>query len=79
MRPQSKKAKEIQELIESGLDQIAVRAKGYNRQVVRYYWRKIKNPKQYVRFIKQISGYNEALLTKKKKKCRTKKTARQIK
>jgi hypothetical protein len=67
MRPQSKKAKEIQELIESGLDQIAVRAKGYNRQVVRYYWRKIKNPKQYRKFVKQIQGYNEALLTKKKK------------
>ena len=67
MRPQSEKAKEIQELINSGLDQVAVRAKGYNRQTVRYYWRKIKNPKQYRRFIKQIQGYNEALLTEKKK------------
>ena len=66
-RKQSQKAKEIQKLIELGLDQIAVRAKGYNRQTVRYYWRKIKNPEQYKRFIKQIQGYNEALLTKKKK------------
>ena len=68
MRPQSEKAKEIQKLINSGLDQIAVRAKGYNRQTVRYYWRKIKNPEQYKRFINQIKGYNEALLTKKKNK-----------
>jgi len=67
MRRQSQKAKEIQQLIESGLDQIDVRAKGYNRQTVRYYWRKIKNPKQYRKFVKQIQGYNEALLTKKKK------------
>jgi len=66
-RKQSQKGKEIQQLIESGLDQIAVRAKGYNRQTVRYYWRKIKNPKQYRRFVKQIQGYNEALLTKKRK------------
>jgi hypothetical protein len=79
MRQQTEKAKEIQKLIEQGLEQFAIRKLGYEREIVRYYWRKIKNPKQYVRFIKQISGYNEALLTKKKKKCRTKKTARQIK
>jgi hypothetical protein len=74
MRQQTEKAKEIQKLIEQGLEQFAIRKLGYEREIVRYYWRKIKNPKQYIRFIKQISGYNEALLTKKKKGRRPRKT-----
>jgi len=74
MRQQSEKAKEIQKLIEQGLEQFAIRKLGYEREIVRYYWRKIKNPKQYRKFIKQIQGYNEALLTKKKKCSPYKKT-----
>jgi len=69
MRQQSKKAKDIQKLIEQGLEQFAIRNLGYKKETVRYYWRKMKNPKQYIRFIKQIKGYNKNLLTKKHKQC----------
>ena len=69
MKQQSQKAKEIQKLIEQGLEQFQIRKLGYKQEIVRYYWRKLKNPKQFSRFIKQVSRYQANLLTKKNKQC----------
>jgi hypothetical protein len=57
-RPISKTSKEIIKLINKGLRQIDIVKKGYAKDTVRYYIRKIKMPRVYKKFVKTITIYN---------------------
>jgi hypothetical protein len=61
-RPISKKSKEIIKLVNKGECFSAIVAKGYARDTVKYYIRKIKKPRKYKKFIKTISKYNQIRL-----------------
>jgi len=64
MKKISRKSKNIIKLIEKGMTQYAIRKKGYNRETVRYYWRKMKYPLKYKEFVAKIHALNQKRLNK---------------
>lgn len=62
MKKVSRKSKNIIKLIESGMTRYAIVKKGYKRETVRYYWRKIKYPDRYRKFVAKIHALNQKRL-----------------
>ena len=58
-RKTSEKSKEIIALIEQGMRLCDITRKGYPKETVRYYYRKLKMPAVYKRFVKTITKYNK--------------------
>lgn len=58
-REPSKKSKEIISFLESGVSQESLVKQGYPESTVKYWYRKLFNPKAYRRFVKQVHGYNK--------------------
>ena len=58
-RKTSEKSKEIISLIEQGMRLCDIAGKGYPKETVRYYYRKLKMPAVHKRYIKTITKYNK--------------------
>jgi len=58
-RKTSRRSKNIIKLLENGESPYSLYAhKGYPKETVRYYWRKLKYPEKYKAHIKTITKYN---------------------
>jgi hypothetical protein len=62
----SEKSKEIVRLLESGMSWFEVYKLGYSRMTCKYYYWKLKKPKQFKSFVSQIIVCNNNAIKEKK-------------